>query len=257
MPGESQRQRLREAQLASQRSARLRRIILVGSIVLAVVLVGVMAVVLVQQSQTAGQGPSASASASGDVPYPPNATADKDGIVVLASPGKPVVGVYSDYQCGSCLQFDQSFGTALNLLGQTHEIELVHHTRVFLDRGDATGLSHRAALAAACADVVGVYAPYDTAIWEAAPQGPYTDQLFLETIPAKVGIVDADLTAFRSCYANQNLAPFVTRVEERALQAGFTEAPVITVNGKRIPNTAFVGKSGADLKQIIEDAAKG
>nr|WP_300142897.1 thioredoxin domain-containing protein [Propionicimonas sp.] len=255
MPGESQRQRLREAQLANQRSARLRRIILVGSIVLAAILVGVMAVVLVQQSQRADQAPTASP--SGGVPYPPNATADKDGIVVLASPGKPVVGVYSDYQCASCLQFDQSFGTALNLLGQTHEIELVHHTRVFLDRGDATGLSHRAALAAACADVVGAYAAYDTAIWEAAPQGPYTDQLFLQTIPAKVGIVDADLTAFRSCYANQNLAPFVAQVEDRALQAGFTEAPVITVNGKRIPNTAFVGKSGADLKQIIEDAAKG
>lgn len=259
MPGESQRARMREAQLANQRAARLRRIIIVGSIVLAVILVTVMVVVIVQQSRTqaeAGASASASAATAG-IPYPPNATADKDGIVVVKNAGKPVVGVYSDYQCSGCLLFDQSFGTALNLLAQTHGIELVHHTRVFLDKGDADGLSHKAALAAACADVVGYYAPYDTAIWEAAAQGPYTDTLFLQTIPAKVGIVDADLTAFRSCYANRNLAAFVQQVEDLALKAGYTEAPVVTVNGKRIPNTAFVGKTGDDLKKIIAEAAKG
>ena len=253
MPGHSERQRLREAELANQRAARLRRIILVGSAVLAVVLIAVMAVVVTQRSQQAG-APAASGSAG--VPYPPNATAGKDGIVVNANPGKPVVGLYFDYQCGPCRQFDQSFGTALDLLGQTHEIEFVHHTRVFLDKGSAEGLSHRAALAAACSDVVGAYRPYAAAIWEAASQGPYTDRLFLDTIPAKVGITDADLTAFRSCYANGNLAPFVQQVEDLALKAGLTETPVLTVNGKRITSSQLQGKTGDDLRQVILDAAK-
>ncbi len=238
----------------SQGAARTRRIIIVGSAVLAVVLIAVMVVVLVQQSQKPAANPSASASG---LPYPPNATAAKDGIIVYPAAGKPVVGLYFDYQCGSCLQFDQSFGTALDLLGQTHEIEFVHHTRVFLDKGNAGGLSHKAALAAACADVVGRYSAYHTAIWASASQGPYTDQLFLETLPAQVGITDSDLTAFRSCYTNQNLTPFVQSVEDDALKAGLTETPVLTVNGKRVPNAAFVGKSGDDLKKIIEDAAKG
>jgi protein-disulfide isomerase len=244
---------MRDAQLANQRSARRRRIIIVASVVLAVVLVSVLAVVLAQQSQR----PPAATSTSGAMAVPPNATGGQDGIVVVAGPGKPVVGVYSDYQCAACLQFDRSFGTALNLLAQTGEIELVHHTRVFLDRGDASGLSHKAALAAACADVVGAYGAYDTAIWEAAGGASYTDDLFLQTIPTAIGIVDADLTTFRSCYTNQDLAPFVAQVEDRALQAGYTEAPVLTVNGTRVPNTALVGASGDDLKQIIEDAAKG
>lgn len=51
MPGQSQRQRMRDAQLANQRTARFRRIIIVGSAVLALVLVALMVVVIVQQNQ--------------------------------------------------------------------------------------------------------------------------------------------------------------------------------------------------------------
>jgi protein-disulfide isomerase len=251
MPGQSQRQRMRDAQLANQRSARLRRIIIVGSAVLALVLVAVMVVVIVQQNQK----PASTAPA--DLKYPPNASAAKDGIVVNENAGKPDVGLYFDYQCSHCVGFEQSFGGALTLLGQTGEIRLVHHTRVVLDKGDASGLSHRAAQAAACADVVGGYLPYHTAIFEAAPAGPYTDTLLLETIPAKIGITGSDLTAFRACYANQNLAPFVQNVEDAAMKAGFTDTPLLTVNGKAIPATTFTGKTGDDLKGIIEAAAKG
>ncbi len=255
MSGTSQRQRMREAQLANQRAARFRRLIIISSAVLAVVLVAVMAAVFVQQGQK--NAADAAASATAGIPYPPNATEDKDGITVYSSDGKPVVGLYFDYQCAGCLQFDQSFGSALSLLGQTHEVTLVDHTRVALDKGNADGLSHKAALAAACADVVGYYPAYTTAIWEAAADGPYTDQLFLETIPSKVGIASADLTAFRSCYTNQNLSAFVQGVEDDAAKAGMDELPVLTVNGKQVPNADFVGKSGDDLKKIIESAAKG
>ena len=249
MPGESQRQRMRDAQLANQRSGRLRRITIVGSALLAVVLVAVMVVVLVQRNQK----PAATAS---ELAYPPNATAARDGIVVNDNAGKPDVGVYFDYQCSHCVQFEQSFGAALSLLGQTGEIRLVHHTRVFLDKGDAQGLSHRAALAAACADVVGRYLDYHTAIFDAASAGPYTDTLLRETIPTLLGITGTDLTAFRACNANQNLAPFVQQVEDEATKAGFTDTPLITVNGKPIPAATFTGKSGDDLKGIIEAAAK-
>ena len=220
MPGESQRQRMRDAQLANQRAARLRRIVIVGSAVLALVLIAVMVVVLVQQNQR----PVASAPA--ELAYPPNATAARDGIVINDNTGKPDVGLYFDYQCSHCVQFEQSFGGALSLLGETGEIRLVHHTRVFLDQGSAQGLSHKAALAAACADVVGAYLPFHSAIFAAAPQGPYTDQLLLETIPAQLGMTGTDLTAFRACNANQNLAPFVQNVEDAAAKAGgFRSSP--------------------------------
>lgn len=255
MSGSSQRQRLREAQLANQRAARFRRIIIISSAVLAVVLVAVMAAVFVQQAQKSAAD--AAASATAGIPYPPNATKNKDGIVVYSNDGKPEVGLYFDYQCAGCLQFDRSFGSALALLGQTHEITLVDHTRVALDKGKTDGLSHKAALAAACADVVGYYPAYTTAIWESASSGPYTDQLFLDTIPSKVGIASADLTAFRSCYTSQNLTAFVQGVEDDAAKAGWNELPVLTVNGKQVPNSEFVGKSGNDLKQIIDAAAKG
>ncbi len=251
MPGESQRQRMRDAQLASQRAARLRRIVIVGSAVLTLVLIAVMVVVLVQQNQKPV------ASAPSELAYPPNATAARDGIVINDNTGKPDVGLYFDYQCSHCVQFEQSFGGALSLLGETGEIRLVHHTRVFLDKGNAQGLSHRAALAAACADVVGAYLPFHAAIFAAAPQGPYTDKLLLETIPAQLGITGTNLTAFGACNANQNLAPFVQNVDDVAAKAGLTETPLLTVNGKAIPAATFNGKSGEDLKAIIDAAAKG
>lgn len=251
MPGNSQRQRLRDAQLARQKDARLRRLIIVGASLLGLVLVAVMGVVIFQQNQKPA------ASAPTELPYPPNATAGKDGIVVNDNAGKPDVGVYFDYQCSHCVQFEQSFGAALSLLGQTGEIRLVHHTRVFLDKGDPAGLSHRTALAAACADVAGGYLPYHSAVFEAAPQGPYTEKLLLETIPNQIGIKGTDLTAFRACYANQNLAPFVQNVEDAAMKAGLTETPLLTVNGKPVPASTFTGKSGDDLKAIIDAAAKG
>jgi len=52
MPARSQRQRLRDAQLANQRSARLRRTVIVGSALLGLLLVAVMVVVIVQQNRT-------------------------------------------------------------------------------------------------------------------------------------------------------------------------------------------------------------
>lgn len=251
MPGESHRQRMRDAQLARQRAARLRRIVIVGAGVLAVVLATVLVVVIVQQSQQPAP------SATGEVAYPPNATAERDGIVLNDNTGKPEVGLYFDYQCAHCVAFEQSFGGALSLLGQTGEIRLVHHTRVFLDQGNAQGLSHKAAHAAACADVVGAYQRYHEAIFAAAPQGPYTDQLLLETIPTELGIAGADLTAFRSCNANQNLAAFVQGVDDAASRVGVNQTPTLTVNGKPVPITEFQGKTGADVKDIIDAAAAG
>ena len=251
MPGESHRKRMRDAQLAKQRAARLRRIVIVGASVLAVVLASVLIVVIVQQSQQPAPPK------SGEVAYPPNATAERDGIVLNDNTGKPEVGLYFDYQCAHCVTFERSFGGALSLLGQTGEIRLVHHTRVFLDQGNTQGLSHKAANAAACADVVGAYQRYHDAVFAAAPQGPYTDQLLLETIPDQLGIAGADLTAFRACNANQNLAPFVQGVDEAASRAGINQTPTLTVNGKPVPITEFQGKTGADLKYILAAAADG
>ena len=229
--------------------------VVIGVAVLAVVLGTVLAVVLTQRQPQAAPTPTPTPSAT-EVAYPPNATDDRDGIVLNDNAGKPEVGLYFDYQCAHCVAFEKSFAGALSLLGQTGEIRFVHHPRVFLDRGDPQGLSHRAAHAAACADVVGAYQGYHEAIFAAAPQGPYTEQLFTETIPERLGITGADLTAFRACYANQNLAQFVQGVDDAAAAAGIDSTPTLTVNGKVVPAREFQGKTGADLKAIIDAAAR-
>ncbi|HQD97687.1 MAG TPA: DsbA family protein [Propionicimonas sp.] len=104
---ENNRERLRKSSEAKAKQQRLNRIIGVGAAILAVVLIGVFAVVLVQQAGTAS--PSATSVT------PPNATSDNKAIVVnpgLAKEGAPVVELFFDYQCPICKQFETLYSEA-------------------------------------------------------------------------------------------------------------------------------------------------
>lgn len=248
MANASRRERLRAAQEAQARRRRARLIAAIG--------VGVGAVVAIAVMIWLSIGNSSSRPAA---ERPPNATASGDGIVVnpgTAKPGAPVVGVYLDYQCSHCVQFEEKYGLTLNQLANDGDIELINHTKVFLDRGDSTGLSHRGAVAAACSDVAGVYKAYHQSIFAAAFNGPYTDQLFRVTLPQQTGITGAALTAFQSCYDNRSMLGFVQGVEEAAAKAGVTATPTLLVNGKTI-DLATLPDDVSKLQQFIADAAKG
>lgn len=158
----------------------------------------------------------------------PNATASNDGIVVnpgKAKPNAPVVGLYFDYQCSHCVSFEEKYGLTLNALSNNGDVSLVNHTRVFLDRGDATGLSHRAAIAAACADTAGVYKDYHQSIFSSAYQGAYTDDLFRVTIPQQLGLSGDTLTRFQSCYDDRSMAGFVRAWTTRRPRPASTALP--------------------------------
>ena len=246
MVNTSRRERLRAAQVTEQRRRRARIVAAIG------VGVGALVAITVMIWSSIGNAPQVA-------DRPPNATSANDGIVV--NPGKapqtaPVVGLYFDYQCPHCVTFEEKYGLTLNDLANSGEIQLVNHTKVFLDRGDPSGLSHRAAIAAACSDAAGVYTAYHQGIFAAAYNGQYTDELFRVTLPQQVGLTGDKLARFQACYDNRTMAGFVQGVEDAAGQAGVNSTPTLMINGKNQDLTKLPDDVSA-LKAFIVAAAKG
>ena len=246
---------MRAAQEAAQKRRRVRIVIAIGVGVGALIAIAVM----VWSSFGATGSPGVGATTGAAATRPPNATANNDGIVAnpgVAKSGAPVVGLYFDYQCPHCVTFEEKYGLTLNNLAKAGDISLVNHTTTFLDKGDTNGLSHRAAIAAACADVANVYKDYHQSIMSAAYDGPYTDELFRVTIPSEVGIYGDALGDFRDCYDNRSMAGFVQGVDDAAVKAGVSGTPTLVINGK----TQDLNKLPEDvtkLQAFIEAAAKG
>ncbi len=246
MANTSRRERLRAAQEAEQKRRRVRVIAAIG------VAVGAVVVIVAMLWSAFGSAPKVA-------DRPPNATAAADGIVVnpgVALAGAPVVDLYLDYQCSHCIEFEQKFGFTLNEMANSGEIQLVNHTKVFLDRGDDKGLSHKAAMAAACADIAGVYKDFHQRIVASATSGPYTDNLLRSELPQASGLTADKLTTFQACYDNRTMLGWVNGVEEAAAKAGVASTPNLKVNGKPVDLNLLVAEN-ADIRTVVLNAAKG
>lgn len=249
---QSNRERLRQSQESKAKQQRLNRIIGVGAAILAVVLIGVFAVVLIQQSQTASTASSIT---------PPNATEAKDGIVVnpgKAQQGAPTVELFFDYQCPACKQFEAAYGSALTGLAESGEIELRYRTMTFLDTNLNNDASLRAGIAAACADVVGVYSAFHDQVYANQPTNEgdgYTDEVLRDTIPGTVGITGENLMTFQSCFDKQSTKAFVNGTNEQASKSGITSTPTFRVNGKAIALQTIAQVQPADLGNLIRQNA--
>jgi protein-disulfide isomerase len=256
---QSNRERLRQAQVAAAKQKRMNRIIGVGAAVLALILIGVFVGVLFQN-----QGKASTASTVA----PPNATSDGKAIVVnpgKAKAGAPVVELFFDYQCPVCKQFETAYGSAFASLAESGEIELRYRTMIFLDRNLNNDASLRAGVAATCADVAGKYSAFHEEVYTNQPEtegAGYTDALLRDTIPATVGISGDALTSFQACYDKQSTKAFVTNSDEvgtQDLQAvnKRVATPTVHVNGKDLPlsDIAGVEPSAAALGTLITSRA--
>lgn len=245
---QSRREQLRQAQLAKAKSQRLNRIIGIGAAVLAVVVVAVFAAVFIQQ---AGMDQAASST------VPPNATEAKDGIVVnpgKAVDGAPVVGLYMDYQCPVCKQFDTLYGPALTSLAESGEINLQYRTMTFLDNNLSNDSSIRAGIGAACADVQGAYSDYHDEVFANQPavEGDgYEQSLLRDTIPATIGLTGEKLTGFQQCVDDKATKAFVDGTNEAAFAAGVNGTPTLMVNGKILSLEEIGQTDPANLGALI------
>jgi len=249
---QSRREALRRQQEAQARAKRLQRIILVGAIVLAVVVVGVFGAIFVGQLNKGG-----TTAAGGTSAVPVNSTADHSGIVV--NPGKfkegvPKVEVFLDYQCPVCKQFESMFGSTLDDMATKGEIQLIYRTMTFLDNNLKNDSSLKAGIAAACADNAGSYGAYHNAIFAGQPttegQGYTTQQLRVD-FAATAGITGEKLTSFQSCYDTKATSSFVEGTNEKAAAASVNSTPTIMVNGTKLDNNTVFQSSTDAFRQTV------
>jgi protein-disulfide isomerase len=248
---ESRREALRRKQQALARAKRTQRIVIVGAIVLAVVVLGVFGTIFFSQLNKGGGGTASAA-------IPPNATADRSGIVVnpgKAAQGVPKVELFFDYQCPVCKQFEDAFGSTLTDMADKGEIELVYRTLTFMDANLRNDSSSKAGIAAACSDSAGKYSAYHNAVYAGQPatEGPgYTTQQLRVEFAGTAGITGDALSSFQACYDSRTTASFVTGTNELGAKAGVTSTPTLRVNGTTIDN-ATVSKSGTPeaFRQLI------
>jgi protein-disulfide isomerase len=146
-------------------------------------------------------------------------------------PDAPVVLVYQDYQDQMSGEVELTLSDAINALASRGEIILEYRTMTFLDRGQVDGSSQRAAVAAACADLQGVYAAYHHQVFAGQNGAGFTENELRSEFAIAVGLQGTDLAAFQACFDNRRTEAFVVAVAARALADGVSATPTYIVNG--------------------------
>lgn len=250
----------RQQEAAARQSKRTTRIIAAVAGVLALVLIGVLVYAFVNQpAKPAGpEGSTAPATPLAAQIVPPNANADKDGMIVAkGSEGSPLVTLYLDYQCPNCRIFEQSFGKALDDEAQAGTWTLENKTMTFMDNNLKNTASTRAAVAAACAATVDHYKQYSLEVYnnQALQEVPgsegFSDKLLRETIPATVGISGDQLTSFQACYDGRATQDFVKATDKGAYADNVSGTPSLAVNGKLVNLSMLKDSTPAGLKAFI------
>ncbi|MDR1512153.1 MAG: DsbA family protein, partial [Propionibacteriaceae bacterium] len=174
---------------------------------------------------------------------PPNANAKATGIVANPeAPADHVLAVYVDFQCPYCAQAEELSGDVVAEAVAENKVRVEFRTRTFLDQVNQSNTdgtadsSTRAANAAACADLAGVYLPYHKYIFDNQPtEGVgYTDGFLRDVAPAAVGLSGDALATFQQCYDSRQFAEFVSYVDTAAQYACVTGTPTYKLDGEDV-----------------------
>ena len=207
--------------------------ILIGGIVAAVAILGIVLAVILGSS-------SGSSGTSGSSALPQGATGTGGGIVANASTAKagaPTLDLYEDFQCPVCGKLEQVFGQQISSMAKAGDIKLVVHMMSFLDAKLGDDSSVRAAAAAACAADQGKFLDYHGVVYanQPAQEGAgYTDA-DLMGFASKAGISGSALTTWTKCFDARTHLGYAKDVETAAEKAGVFSTPTLKLNGKDLP----------------------
>ena len=208
--------------------------ILIGGIIAAVAILGIVLAVILGSSSTGSGG------TSGSSALPQGATGTGGGIVANASTAKagaPTLDLYEDFQCQVCGKLEQVFGKQIASMAQAGDIKLVVHMMSFLDAKLGNDASVRAAAAAACAADQGKFLDYHGVVYanQPAQEGAgYTDA-DLMGFASKAGIKGSALTSWTKCFDARTHLGYAKDVETAAEKAGVFSTPTLKLNGKDLP----------------------
>ena len=227
-----------------------RRLRVVGAIlgVLALVIVIVIAAAVIQSKKP-------STVSTGAQINPPNASADKTGILVDADQvkeGAPKVVVWTDFQCPYCKPLEVAYGPIFEELAASGDIALDIRLKTKVDQIVMNDSSTRSAVAGTCADTVGAFHDYFMTVFRNQPEEGvgYTDAILREDFASEAGITGDDLTTFQTCYDQRSTLSWVRNVQTESVKEGITGTPVVEVNGKKFEPRAFEPDKATILAEI-------
>ena len=151
--------------------------------------------------------------------------------------GAIIVEVHTDYQCPWCERMEDIYGEALYALSESGDIDLRVHLRTLVgDQIIKNDSSQRAAVAALCAQEVGSFWSYHSAIFANQPQEGvgYTDAQLRDQFASQAGITGEALSRFQTCYDTKQTTAEVTAAEQEGSAAGVNGTPTIFVNGAKV-----------------------
>lgn len=246
----SRREQLRRQQEAAAKQKKFNRMIAFIAGGVALVLIGILIVVLVQNN-TKVRAPQIT---------PSFVNATGDALVVNSSPAPstaPVVTIFIDYQCPNCRHFEENTGAMLEQEANAGTWTLQNMTMLFMEERLRNTASTRAARAAACAPDPATYAAISRGIFDhqEAQEVPgsvgYSEETLRQTVPSAAGLSGQALTDFQACYDGEATLDFVKSVEKAAYNAGASGTPTLMVNGKFVQITQDAFTNPAALKALI------
>ncbi|MDR0958782.1 MAG: DsbA family protein [Propionibacteriaceae bacterium] len=190
---------------------------------------------------------------------PPHATEDRAGIWITDDDGRgavagltsdlPHLTVYIDPQCPHCATWDEAFSPVIAEAVNAGTAVVDYRLRSFLDVNLQNDSSHRAGVAASCADGAGpgFFQRFVDAMLAHQPAMMgmgFTDEVLRETIPAEIGLTGAALDTFQSCFDTMETSAFVDGVEEIARTTAFNGTPTYVMNDASI-NTQITDEMSA------------
>lgn len=227
---------------AAKAEARRRQLI-VGSAVLAVLVLVVGVFVLVQNTRRDSE--------TSDAAIPAN-LGPKNSIVVGQASAPVTVAVYEDFLCPACLQFEQANGAQLDAWVKAGTVKIEYRPVSILDQKSSTDYSTRALNAAAAVvnSTPSAFPAFHKALFAEQPPegGPgLTDQKLIDLAVAAGAPKEAITTAVKDlAYKGWTI-----RTTEQASKDGLAGTPWVLVNGEEVKDW-----SPAKFKAAVEAAAK-
>jgi len=209
--------------------------IVIGAVVAAVLIVGVVVAILVGSGGKTGAGSSGAADPKGVV------AGDAGGLLAnsTAKSNAPTLDLYEDFQCPTCGALEKAMGPTMASMARAGDIKLVVHTLSFLDDNLKNDSSKRSANAVACASDAGRFLEYHAAVFAAQPAqegAGYTDAQLTE-FASEAGITGAALTTWQKCTTSGQHNQYVADTQDAAGRAGINSTPTVMLNGKNITAT--------------------
>ena len=250
--------RARKAAEADLRS-RDRKIRIIGGIVVALIMAGLLAIPLLQGK---AKGPETDISAA----LPTSVSSETYGVrygsawSAADAESIPLAQIWEDFQCPACASFEATSGQTITALADEGKIRLEFRPTIFLDQNlkalnTAAGNPNSSALATmafGCAADAGKAAEFHSLVFQSQPgnEGTGFSVSDLTNIAMVAGVADVD--AFKQCVSSKKYEGWVNNSYDAFSKEGVSATPTVFLNGKELSGDVI--RNVAALTAAIEEA---